>query len=336
MVYEKISGKLGELQGLKAVGFPDGSIDKYCRVEKGKERYMDSKEEFRQRIQENESSSFRMEPKRKEPGGKSVNMSIQAHSLGLETEHYGFLDDPIFNDLEFDNFSMGSPAEVTVCEFNEGSVLFAVENEKLVGWSFEEMEDVAELPEALNADVVCCANWISLHHMNEELKDLLEMDFEASVFNFDPGSLTDVRPGIIKDMFKTLGKLSRDYEVLVHANTDEVEAVAEIYGVEGSVEEKIEKIREKTGVSAYILHDKYRAIAGTDEGLFKVENLVTDRVETRTGAGDRFDAAVAAGRAADWAWEESLALGNICAVHYIENSETARPKDVKAQIDEKI
>lgn len=336
MPYNQIINKLNELKELSAVGFPDGSIDTYCRVEKGKKHYIQSKKEVLERIREMDDTSFRFETRRKEPGGKSVNMSIQCHNLGLSTTHYGFMDSPVFENLDFDYFSMGSPAELTICEFDDGSLLLAKENEELANWNFEMMEDIADLPDDLSADVICCANWISLHHMNEELRDLLKMDFEANVFNFDPGSLTDVRPEIARDMFETLGKLADDYDVLVHANTDEVEKVAEIYDLEGNIETKVEKIQKETEVTAYILHDKSRAVAGTDTGLFKVENIETNHVETQTGAGDRFDAAVAAGRAADWTWEESLALGNICAVQYVENNVTATPSLIRKQIREKL
>jgi sugar/nucleoside kinase (ribokinase family) len=337
MLYQRIIGKIDELEELSAVGFPDGSVDNYCRFEKGKGRYMGSKDEVAERIENNDSSSFRLEREKQEAGGKSVNMSIQCNSLGLDTTHYGFLDHELLENLDFETYSMGEPAQVTIGEFEHGSILLAHENKELVDWNLDSMKQFpGDLSGMLSADVVCCANWISLRHMNEELKEIAELDFEAEVFNFDPGNLADVRPEIVKDMFETLGKLSEDYQVLVHANTDEVETTAEIYGIEGSIEEKINRIQEQTGVNAYVLHNKPRAVAGTEEGIFEVENLVTEQVETRTGAGDRFDAGVASARAAGWSWEESLALGNLCAVHYVENNETSTPSDLRKQVEDKV
>ncbi|MFQ3308354.1 MAG: sugar/nucleoside kinase (ribokinase family) [Candidatus Nanohaloarchaea archaeon] len=337
MPYQKIIEKIDDLEELSAVGFPDGSVDNYCRFEKGKGRYMESKDEVAERIESNDSSSFRLEREKQEPGGKSLNMSMQCNSLGLDTAHYGFLDHELLENLDFETYSMGEPAQVTIGEFEQGSILLAHENKELVDWSLESMKQFSgDIAELISADVVGCANWIGLRHMNEELKEIAGLDFEAEVFNFDPGNLTDVRPEIVREMFETLEKLSEDYQVLVHANTDEVETTAEIYGIEGSIEEKINLIQEQTGVTAYILHNKPRAVAGTEEGRFEVENLVTEHIETRTGAGDRFDAGVASARAAGWRWEESLALGNLCAVHYVENNETATPSDLREQVEDKV
>lgn len=337
MPYQNIIEKLDELEELTAVGFPDGSVDNYCRFEKGKGRYMKGKDEVAERIETNDSSSFRLEREKQEAGGKSLNMSIQCNKLGLDTTHYGFLDHELLEDLDFETYSMGEPAQVTIGEFEHGSILLAHENKDLVNWSLKSMKQFSgDLAEMVSADVVCCANWISLHHMNKELKDLLEIDFKAKVFNFDPGNLTDVRPEVVSEMFETLGKLSEDYQVLVHANTDEVKATAEIYGIEGSTEEKINKIQEETGVTAYVLHNKPRAVASTSQGLFEVQNLVTEHIETRTGAGDRFDAAVASARAAGWTWKEALALGNLCAVHYVENGETATSRSLRKQVETKV
>ena len=64
--------------------------------------------------------------------------------------------------------------------------------------------------------------------------------------------------------------------------------------------------------------------------------MVTDHIETRTGAGDRLDAGVSAGRAAGWNWEESLAIGNLCAVKYVENNETADPETIRKQVEDKL
>lgn len=337
MPYQRIIDKLDQLEELTSTGFPDGSVDNYCRFQKGKGGYMKSKNEIVERLESDDSSSFCLRLERQEAGGKSFNMSMQCHKLGLETSHYGFLDHERFEDLGFETCSMGKPAQVTVAEFDNGSILLAHESNDLVEWSFESMKEFrGEVSDMISTDVVCCANWISLPHMNEELEKLVDIDFEAEVFNFDPGNLSNVQPDIVRDLFETLGKLAEDYEVLVHANTDEVEATAETYGIEGDIPEKVNRIQEETGITGYILHSKPYAIAGTEKGIFEVENIVTNHVETRTGAGDRFDAAVASARAAGWSWEEALALGNLCAVYYVENGETASPNNLRKQVKEKV
>jgi hypothetical protein len=335
MVYRKVIEKLDELEDLKAVGFPDGSIDTYIDLEKGKEGEIKDRLEVAERIQENSSASFRALPNRIEPGGKSFNMSAQHSALGLETSHYGFLDHKVFEQIDFKIYSMGSPAEVTIAEFDNGSLLIAEHNPELIEWELEDLREFGDLDEILSADIVCCANWATVKSMNSELEKI-SGKISARVFSFDPGNLEGIDGSKIREMFEALEKISDKCEVLVHANTDEVEKTAEIYGLKGEINEKIDRIQQKTGVDAYILHDKQKAVAGTERGVIEVENLVTDHVETRTGAGDRFDAGVSAGRTAGWNWEESLALGNLCAVQYVENNETATPETIRKQVEDKL
>ncbi|MFQ3275189.1 MAG: hypothetical protein ACI9LV_000291 [Candidatus Nanohaloarchaea archaeon] len=336
MVYNEIVEKLGELEQLTAVGFPDGSVDTYVQMMKGKSGRITDRHEVAKKIEENSSASFRVTPERREPGGKSFNMSLQCDSLGLETAHYGYLNNSIFNHTGFQTYSMGTPADVTIAEFENGSLLLSEETPELTEWKLEDLKKFNKLEEVLSADVICCANWTSIHHMTSELEKIAEEKIEAEVFSFDPGNLTDIESDRIKEMFTALEKISERSEVQVHANSDEVKRTAEIYGIEGETSQKINQVQETTGIDAYILHDKYRAVAGTEEGVVEVENLVTDHVETRTGAGDRFDAGVSAGRAAGWSWEESLALGNLCAVQYVENNKTATPETIRKQVEEKV
>ncbi|MFB6190966.1 MAG: PfkB family carbohydrate kinase [Candidatus Nanohaloarchaea archaeon] len=75
--------------------------------------------------------------------------------------------------------------------------------------------------------------------------------------------------------------------------------------------------------------------AATRDGFHEVDNIQTDSVSTFSGGGDRFGAAAATARVSGWSWEEALALGNACAVHYIENNSTASKRDIKRQINEK-
>lgn len=337
MAYRELPGLLPELQELTATSFPDGSVDTYCSVFEGKTGYIRDRNSIAERIKENPSCSFRLRPERVEPGGQSVNMAQQYSALGLETKEYGFLDHPVMDLLDFETVSLGTPAEVTICEFSAGAMMFAEQSSNILGWRLSDLEGVEENPkEALSADVVSCANWASIPFMKEELRKLDSPDFNCEVFNFDPGNITHIKPKLIRELFQVLSRLDDDCEVLVHANTEEVNIAAEAFGISGSMEDKLSQLQGKAGVTAYILHDKDRAVAGIKDGTVVVENYEANRIKTRTGAGDRFDAGVGAGRAAGWSWEQSLALGNLCAVNYIEKNQTTTPEAVKEQLEDKL
>lgn len=337
MPYHKIKDKLSDIQGFDAVGFPDGSVDRYFNLLTGKEEEIRTRAEFARLVRENPSCSFRLELKRKEPGGQTVNMSIQSHSLGAETSHYGMLDHSIRQELDFSVVAIGEPTEVDIFEMREGSINLAEPSEDLKSWSLDDLE-TEHLEELLSADIVNTGNWVSIRSMTESLRKLSTYEDDWRVFNFDAGDLTETDKEDILKLFQVLARLkeSTDAEVIVHANTEEFDRVAEVYGLEGKPVEKVQELRDKTGVTAYIVHDKQRAFAGTPEGTIEVENLETLEVGTRTGAGDRFDAAAGCARAAGWDWDETLALGNTCAVNYVESNETASLKDVREQIETKI
>lgn len=337
MSYRKLLEKLeaADFSDLEVIGLPDGSVDNYCRIEKGENDYIQERGEALSFIENNPEASLNLIPERVEPGGKSVNMSIQADALGAETAHYGFLDHEVFQKLEFETCSMGEPADVTICEFDDGSLLTARITEELRHWSLDELREFGNLEEILSAELLNCANHSNIKSMTQELEKIAELEPNIEVFNFDPGGLKTLKQEEIKKMFEVLSKISESCEVIVHANSEEAETAAEIYGLEGTKSEKIDKIQEETGVDAYILHDKERAIAGTEEDIIEVENLEAEDLETRTGAGDRFDAAVGLARTAGWNRRESLALGNMSAIHYLEENETGTPEQIREKIREK-
>lgn len=339
MSYRKLLERLeaADLSELDAIGLPDGSVDSYCQIEKKRNEYIQTREEAVDFIENNPEASLNLIPRRAEPGGKSVNMSIQTDALGAETTHYGFLDHRVLEELDFEIFSMGEPAEVTICEFEDGSLSTARLNEGMIKWSLEDLQPFpGTVQEKFSADLINCANHSNIHSMNQELEKIAELEPEAKVFNFDPGSLQTVRESKVRRMFGALSDIEDSCEVIVHANREELETVADTLDIEGSKGEKLQEVKEKTGISAYVLHGKDEAVAGTVQGVIEVENFEASRLRTRTGAGDRFDAAVGLGRAAGWSWEEALGLGNISAIHYLEENESGTPEQLRDKLMENI
>lgn len=334
-MYSRIVGKLEELENTSVVAFPDGSIDTYCKVCKGKHSVITRREEFIDELGRKERS-FRFIPNRVEPGGQAPNMGLQASKLGADTRIIGHLDSPVFDQVDAEKISLGEPAKVNICAFDDGDIIFARETQDILRWDIDRLESkVDDAEEALTADLVCCANWASIPRMQEQLEKMRYMDFKCEVFSFDPGNLTRTGKDRVEELFDALGMLNLEHDVIVHTNTEELEAAAKMFDITGSEKEKLEGLREKAAVEGYVLHDKPKALASTTSGIYRVANLEADRVSTHTGAGDRFDVAVGIGRAAGWSWEEALALGNLCAVQYVENSQTAERQDLEKQVKDK-
>lgn len=333
--YLRVVEKLPEIQDVSAVALPDGSIDRYHEVLEGHHGRISKKDEFVRRLKAG-TDNYRLVLQRTEPGGIAVNMALQGQSLGLDIKLYGHLDHSVLTGLGMETESMGEPARVTICSFDDGELVLVHESQDILNWSLDELGTGEELKRQLSADLICCANWASIPGMTDDLEVFRNLEPDAELFSFDPGPLLNAREDGIESLFNALGMLDEEIDVIVHANIEELEKVSDAINAGGSEEERIKEVREEAGISAYVLHDKPRAAAATREGFFEVENIETERVRTSCGAGDRFDMALSAGLVKGWSWEEALALGNLCAVHYVENNSTATREDIRKQVKKKI
>lgn len=330
--YKSLEKKLEDLLDVSAVAFPDGSVDTYFQVLEGKKNAVKSRKEVGKQVMEHRSSDFKLLPKRREPGGIAVNMGVQIDKLGADTKLFGHLDHPVLQDLDIPKESLGEPAKVWITEFEDGDILLARENQEILNWELSELEPVEV---NLSADLICCGNWSSIPEMTEQLRKFHKKEIEGKVFNLDPGSIVKTEKESLRELFNVLGLINTSFEVIVHVNTEEMNAVANSLNIEGDKREKVNKVQEKADIEAFVLHEKPSAIAGTPEGLIEVKNLETSHVSTFSGGGDRFDAGFGLARSAGFTWEESLALGNICAVNYIESNRTAGISDIKTQLSRK-
>ncbi|MFB6192843.1 MAG: hypothetical protein ABEK00_01195, partial [Candidatus Nanohaloarchaea archaeon] len=119
-------------------------MDTYCEIESGKNQTFRRRENAVVRLNESPSAPLRLIPVRREKGGKSVNMSIQSSKLGVETRHFGFMDNEVFLPDRFRELLDGGPAEVSICEFEDGSLVLARQSRQLVEWELEDLEEFGE------------------------------------------------------------------------------------------------------------------------------------------------------------------------------------------------
>lgn len=303
--------------------FPDGSIDHYCALLADGSTELPSRARFGAEIQARDRSSFRFRVETTEPGGQAVNTAQQLHALGSDVTCYGHLDAPLFESLPFETVSMGSPAEVYAFNFADGDVMLA-ENSAVVDWTLADLRAVADLGTVFAVDVACCANWVSFPAMQQAFHALGAEDLPRVPFVVDPGDIGGLDPGDVDALHQALAALQDTFDVIYNANRQEIRATtAPLPGSPATDADRLDRIRDATGISAAVMHARDEAVAATPEGRIRVRNYAVEQSERHTGGGDRFTGGLSYGLANGWDWDVALACGNACAVHYVETGATA-------------
>ncbi|WP_276256003.1 hypothetical protein [Halomontanus rarus] len=340
---------------VRVTTFPDGSVDTYYTVfDEHGERITD-RETFGKLIASGDLTSISIERESREPGGQAPNMAIQTHALGEETTVVGHLDDPVFDELPFETLSMGEPSRIDVYPFDDDDLVFARTSADIDSWSLADLRTVSlSTRDPLSADVVCCGNWASLEGLTAALSELAVETVDGGTFVLDPGPVKNRSRGAVSELLETLGELESAFDVVYSVNPEELEYTAEAADIEAKTDrERLAEVRTVADISGAVLHASDRAVVAPAEAEIETEietevetetktksgdeivvpNLDAEEPRRRTGAGDRFSAAVAIARAREWDWTGALALGNLCATYYVETAETGDPEVLSSYLD---
>ncbi|WP_200530573.1 carbohydrate kinase family protein [Halorubrum sp. LN27] len=332
MQYDALRSRLdGTLDYRDVIALPDGSVDRYYGVTDATGERIATRSAFVDLISADGARSLQLTPEAVRPGGQAVNAARQVSALGPRVTLYGHLDDPALDGFSFPTVSMGSPATVHVLSFDERDLMLSVESDDIREWRVEDLFAAVPAPpdEWLSDEVVVLQNWVGVAGMTDALRALAEVDLGKATVVFDPGDVTASADEPLRALCRALGALADGCEVVLSANDGELGRLADAVGVDATGVGREPELREVLGVDAVVLHDERRAAAATGE-MTTVENFDAERVTRRTGAGDRFDGALATGLAAGLPWGECLALGNACATHFVERGETATRRDVRS------
>ncbi len=333
MSYERLVERAEDAASLTVASLPDGSVDTLYRVADG-DGSVASRRSFGELVAAGESSSFVRERTGREPGGQATNMAQQAHALGDDVTLLGHLDDPVFESLPFETRSMGDPAMVDVYRFDDGDLMLAAVPDSRDGWGTAALDTAAESTDGsvYGADAVLVGNWAAFPSMTAVLSALADR-VEDGTLLLDPGDVSSVDSGAAQGLCEALAALDERCEVVVSANREEVSGLAAATGERGG--HVTDRVRRAADVSAVVMHGFDESIAATHHGRVLVPAVDVDGQVRNSGAGDRFSAGLARGRAAGWDWETALALGNACAGHYLERGETLSFDGLERYLDDR-
>lgn len=332
MPYDRLTRRLGTSDRPTVRTLPDGSVDHYCTVAGGSGTPLETREAFgREILGDRTSIDIAVETTR--PGGQAINTATQMHALGGDVTCYGHLDAPVFDSLPFKTVSMGAPSQVYVFAFTDRDVLL-VDDADVADWTIEALWQVSDRAEFLNADVICCSNWVSMPGLEHAFHHLGDADGPRVPFIVDPGDIVGRDTDYIETLLDALGVLQGSFDVVYSANRKEVRATAApVAGANTTDAERLAAIQEATGITAAVMHARDAAVAATQDGRTRVANYRVAHPVRHTGGGDRFTGGLAHALACGWDWEVALACGNACAVYYVDSGETGTSDAIRGYLE---
>lgn len=328
--YDRALDALADADPVSVTCLPDGSVDRHYRLTDAGTA-VESREALAERLTEGDAKAFAAELRDVRPGGQAVNMAQQVGALGDEVTLFGHLDHEVFA-FPFRAVTFGDPATVDVYGFEDGDLMVSEESDDIRSWTAHDLF-AAGGRDALAADAVCCANWVSFPNMADALHAFADAATDGGVFVLDPGDVVGILDEEVRSLVDALASLADAYEVVLSANRDETDHLAGAVDGDGPA---VERLRRAAGVAGVACHERERAVAATREGTVAVENLDVEEPVTGVGGGDRFSAALARALADDWRWPTALALGNACASYHVDHGESADCDDLRSYVPDRL
>lgn len=328
---EDVRERLSQSPDVRITVLPDGSVDRRAAVVDADGEPM-TRSQMGQTIA-SDGKTFLTESHGIEPGGQSVNAARQLAELDVSTALVGHLDHPIFETLPFQTYSMGEPAEIHVYELADGVTMFASESGDIETWTHDRFEEAVgpAAADLLDVDLVLWMNWAAFPHGTAALRHVLEET--SSPLVIDPGAVSTRPQTDRREFLDSLGASDDVGDVILSPSAREAVHLADAIDCSSTDRSTIaNELLECTRVEAVVVHDKTEATVATGAKTVDVPTIEDVEPQRYAGAGDRFSAAVAYGRALDWSWEEILTLGNLCATHYLVHGRSGDREDLSAMM----
>lgn len=247
-MYDAVADALPDIGPVPVCALPDGSRDTHVHVFDSADR-VTSRDDFAVRLAAGERA-FRLVEQRRAAGGQSVNMARQAHALGAATTLFGHTDAT----FPFETVPLGEPADVTVCDFDDGDLMLAAESDDLLNCDADRLREAGAFDR--RPDCWLVANFASLPGLPNVLDSLPE-----GLATLDTGPIT----GIGTPRAERLRAVA-DARTVVSANRAESEALA------AALDTTVEALRRELGVRAFVVHERERAVGFSDrDGEERVE-----------------------------------------------------------------
>jgi len=285
------------------------------------------------------------------------NMPIMANALGklgLPCDCVGTLGEPeadgVFAAMSPNCalHTVGKPGRCMALEFESGKLMLS-DNASVEELRFSDVAariGIARLVEMHErADLICYLNWSETPGLTDiERRSLCDiwplLSERLRTVLFDLADVTPRKPGELREELALIGGFSRHARTVLSLNENEARAVCKLFtgqdpgafealGDEG-IRGCAERILQGTGLHTVVLRGNRRVFAAERGAFCAIGTLFVEKPALMTGAGDNFDAGVAAALLMGAGLEQMLTMGTLASSHYIELGESASPDSLLA------
>ena len=311
--YDWLEASLPILTQKQAVIGFDGSIDRLASIQS-----METMSDLSAYLASREGMSGALEMHQNPPkiGG---NMPITANALGqlgLKSDCIGAIDDPLFAGVS-KNCTLHPVAPPCTClalEFKAGKLmLIGTESVKTLNFaSITAKLGKGKLQQIYSqADLCCFLNWSELPGMTDILCGLQHMVSDSAVSFFDLADFSERKPDEVKEYLSLIGKFK---ESILSLNENETNLLMKLYKAKD-----MDSLYKILKVKHLVIRTNHKAHAISSNGIVSINTLYVKNPRLLTGAGDNFNAGIAAALLMGGNWQQALSLGTLVSSYYIEN-----------------
>jgi len=264
------------------------------------------------------------------------NGPILANALNLANHKITYIGaigdgvtDPVFADFAKNCekvVTIAAPGHADALEFDDGKIICG-KTASLPAVNWEKLLSVisrGELKKIVSESALLgFTNWMELPNFNTLLvgfnEILAETKNRPAVFI----DLADPARRPIEDLKEVcilIEKLQVNADVIFGLNESESRQIAEVYGVkEDDFAKRAAEIRQKSGLSAIVIHPLAGASVATKDGSWWIDGPYAKKPKLTTGAGDNFNAGFCNGWLSNLTPQECLCCGVCTSGFYVRN-----------------
>ena len=277
------------------------------------------------------SGAFEIDESPAKIGG---NMPITANALGqlgLMNTCIGAVDSPMFASMSKNCklYPIAPPGKCYAIEFETGKLMLG-DSKPVQGIDFEFLSSKVPVQELCTlhdgADLWCYLNWSEVTGLTDVLRGILgdvlpNVAKRHRVAMFDLADFTLRSDSDLQDGITVMAEFGKYAETLITLNENEAGLMLKIFGipVTSEPEDAFSKLWERLGFNSLVVRKNRIAYALNKDGFTSINTKYVEKPKLMTGAGDNFNAGIAAALVVGGCFSRALRLGTTVSSFYIAN-----------------
>ena len=277
------------------------------------------------------SGAFEIDESPAKIGG---NMPITANALGqlgLKNTCVGAVDSPMFSGMSKNCklVPIAPPGKCYAIEFETGKLMLG-DSKPVQGIDFEFLSSKVPEQELCSlhdgADLWCYLNWSELMGLTDVLRGILgivlpNVEKRHRIAMFDLADFTSRCESDLQSGIAVMAEFGKYAETLITLNENEAGLMLKMFNIPETqeMEDSLSKLWERLGFNSLVVRKNRIAYAINKDGFTSINTKYVEKPKLMTGAGDNFNAGIAAALVVGGNFSRALELGTTVSSFYIAN-----------------